>query len=165
MQYSIINSMLFITLHDLFYTWKFVQYIVTPSTHFVPPHPTSGNHQSVLLGRELVCLVSFNIPHVSEIIHYLSSPSNLLRLAYCPQVLSIVPQMARFHLSWKESESHSVVSNSLQPHGLYSPWNSPGQNTGVVSLSLLQGIFPTQGSNPGLLHCRQILYQLSHMAE
>ena len=43
-----------------------------------------------------------------------------------------------------------------------SPWNSPGQNTGGGSLSLLQGIFPTQGSNPGLLHCRQILYQLSH---
>ena len=45
------------------------------------------------------------------------------------------------------------------------PWtvgNSPGQNTGGGSLSLLQGIFPTQGSNPGLLHCKQILYQLSH---
>ena len=43
-----------------------------------------------------------------------------------------------------------------------SPWNSPGQNTGVGSLSLLQGIFPTQGSNPGLPHCRRTLYQLSH---
>ena len=42
------------------------------------------------------------------------------------------------------------------------PWNSPGQNTGVGSLSLLQGIFPTQGSNPGFPHCRWILYQLSH---
>ena len=42
------------------------------------------------------------------------------------------------------SESHSVMSNSLGPHGLYSPWNSPGQNTGLGSLSLLQGIFPTQ---------------------
>ena len=41
-------------------------------------------------------------------------------------------------------------------------WNSPGQNIGVGSLSLLQGIFPTQGSNPGLPHCRQTLYQLSH---
>ena len=49
----------------------------------------------------------------------------------------------------------------LRPHGLDSPWNSPGQNTGVGSRSLLQGIFPTQGSNPGLLHCRLILYQLS----
>ena len=97
-----------------------------------------------------------------------------------------------------ESESHSVVSSSMGPHGLYSPWNSPGQNTGVGSLSLLQRIFPIQGSNPcvldslpaephgkpkntavgslsllqqifpaqelnwGLLHCRQILYQLSY---
>ena len=62
----------------------------------------------------------------------------------------------------KVSESRSVVSDALQPHGLYGPWNSPGQNTGVGSLSLLQGIFPIQGLNPGLLHCRQILYQLSH---
>ena len=51
---------------------------------------------------------------------------------------------------------------SLRPHGLYSPWNSPSQNTGVGSLSLLQRIFPNQGLNPGLPHCRQILYQLSH---
>ena len=43
-----------------------------------------------------------------------------------------------------------------------SPWSPPSQNTGVGSLSLLQGIFPTQRSNTGLLHCRQILYQLSH---
>ena len=61
-----------------------------------------------------------------------------------------------------KSESCSVLSNSLRAHGQYSPWNSPGQNTGVGSLSLLQGIFPTQGSNPGLPHCRQVLYQLSH---
>ena len=61
-----------------------------------------------------------------------------------------------------ESESRLVLSDSLWPHGLYSPWNSPGQNTGVGSPSLLQRIFPTQGSNPGLPHGRQILYQLSH---
>ena len=54
------------------------------------------------------------------------------------------------------------MSDSLWPHGLHSPWNSPGQNTGVGSLSLLQGIFPTQESNPGLPQCRWILYQLSH---
>ena len=58
-------------------------------------------------------------------------------------------------------ESLSVVSDALRPHG-HTPWNSPGQNTGVGSLSLLQGIFPTQGPNPGLPHCRWILYQLSH---
>ena len=61
-----------------------------------------------------------------------------------------------------ESESRSVVSDSLQLHGLYSPWNSPGQNTRLGSLSLLQGIFPTQGLNPGLLHFRQILDQPSY---
>ena len=100
------------------------------------------------------------------------------------------------------SESHSVMSDSLRPHGLYRSWNSPGQNTevgslsllqgnlpnpgieprspalradslpaepqgkpkntGVGSLSLLQGIFPPQELNWGLLHCRQILYQLSY---
>ena len=62
----------------------------------------------------------------------------------------------------KESEVFSVMSNSLGLHGLYSSWNSPGQNTGVGSLSLLQGIFPIQGSDPGLPHCRQIHCQLSH---
>ena len=59
-----------------------------------------------------------------------------------------------------ESKSHSVMSDSLQPYGLYSPWNSPGH--GVGSLSLLQGIFPTQELNLGLLNCRQIPYCLSH---
>ena len=58
-----------------------------------------------------------------------------------------------------ESESHPVVPDSLWPDGLYSPQNSPGQNTGVSSISLFQGIFPTQGSNPGLPHYRRILYQ------
>ena len=62
-----------------------------------------------------------------------------------------------------ESESCPVMSDSLQHHWLYSPWNSSGQNTGELgSHSLLQGLFPTQGSNPGLPHCRQILYKLSH---
>ena len=65
-------------------------------------------------------------------------------------------------ISYKVSEGHSAMSDSLWPHGLYSPWNSPGHNTGVGSRFLLQGIFPAQGSNPGLLHCRRILYQLSH---
>ena len=61
-----------------------------------------------------------------------------------------------------KSESRSILSNCLQPHRLYNPWNSPGQNIRLSSLSILQGIFPTQGSNPGLPYCRQIPYQLSH---
>ena len=57
------------------------------------------------------------------------------------------------------------MSDSLCPQGLYGPRNSPGQNTGMGSLSLLQRIFPTQGSNPGLLYCRRIVYQLSHKGQ
>ena len=79
--------------------------------------------------------------------------------------VSFIGRQILYHWATKKaewSESRSVVSDFLWPHGLYSPWNSPGQNTGVGSLSLLQGIFPTQGLNPGLLHCRWILYQLSH---
>ena len=59
------------------------------------------------------------------------------------------------------SESCSVMSDSLRTHSLYSPWNSPVQNTGLGSLSFLQGIFPTQGSNPGLPQFRRTLYQLT----
>ena len=58
--------------------------------------------------------------------------------------------------NYSESESRSVMSDSLQRHGLSMEFSS--QNTGVGSLSLLQGIFPTQGLNQGLLHCRWILY-------
>ena len=97
------------------------------------------------------------------------------RLSWLP-VTGSVQEGARWHLnvdeglglsdvlrsSKLESESRSVVSDSLRPHGLYRPWDSPGQNTGVGSLSLLQGIFPNQGANPGLPHRRWILYQLSH---
>ena len=76
-------------------------------------------------------------------------------------------------LNWTEIKerkgkvSHSVMSDSLQPHGLWPSrllcsWDSPGKNTGVDSHSLLPGIFPTQGSNPGLPHCSPIPYHLSH---
>ena len=76
-----------------------------------------------------------------------------LPLAYDPAMISFSIYL---------SESRSVVSNCLRPHGLYSSWNSPGENTGVGRCSLLQGIFPTQGLNPGLPHFRRILQQLSH---
>ena len=78
--------------------------------------------------------------------------------------LTLSSRLSLRTLWWSESEgeSHSIMFNSLWSHGLYSPWNSPGQNTGVGSCCLLQGIFPTQGLNPGLPPCRQILYQLSH---
>ena len=79
--------------------------------------------------------------------------SSVVPLSSCPQSLPASESFPMSQLFAWGGQSTGVV---------YSPWNSPGQNTGVGSLSLLQGIFATQGSNPGLLHCRQILYYLSH---
>ena len=74
----------------------------------------------------------------------------------CPMIWTVFTTTLLGNLDESESESHSVMSNSWRPHGLYRPWNSPGQNTGVGNLSLLQRIFLTQGLNPGLPQCRQI---------
>ena len=92
----------------------------------------------------------------------LISPPQLAYLGKGLWVLIAQRGSASLKVSMWVSESRSVVSDFLQPHGLHSTWNSPGQNTSVGSPSLLQGIFPTQRLNPGLPHCRQILYQLSH---
>ena len=68
-----------------------------------------------------------------------------------------IPFIYMYYKKEKVTQSYLTLCSPMD-----CPWNSPGQNSGVGSLSLLQGIFPTQGLNPGLLHCRQILYQLSH---
>ena len=83
-------------------------------------------------------------------------------LDICDSTGNIVMVRDRVYIMVVKLKVTQSCQTLCNPHGLYSPWNSPGQNTGVGSLSLLQGIFPTQGSNPGLLHCRQIFYQLSH---
>ena len=73
------------------------------------------------------------------------------------------PQFILIHTDEKsENEWKSLSRVQLFVTPMECRWNSPGQNTGVGSCSLLQGIFPTQWSNSGLPHCRQILYQLSH---
>ena len=89
--------------------------------------------------------------------------SRLLLLVTKEQMFPTISKKKK-KVSICESESRSALPRSLQPHGSYSPGNSPGQHTGVGGLSLLQGIFPTQGSKRGLLHCRRILYQLSDMS-
>ena len=86
---------------------------------------------------------------------------------HCQHLLSS-PHLHRF--SFQQNPGFDAKSTpsavwkwkSLQPHGIYSPWNSPGQNIGVGSLSLLRRIFPTRGSNSGLPHCGWILYWLGH---
>ena len=65
-------------------------------------------------------------------------------------------------MPWSEGVYYSTGEEHKSESEMDCPWNSLGQDMGVGSLSLLQGIFPTQGSNPGLLHCRLILYQLCH---
>ena len=72
------------------------------------------------------------------------------------------------YITESETVSHSIMSDTLQPHGLYPtrllcPWDTPGKNTGVDFHSLLQGISPNQGPNLGLLHYRHTLYHLSHL--
>ena len=85
-------------------------------------------------------------PHVCSLsLHLYSCLVNMLINSLSQLSLSFILQLINSCY-----ESCSGVSGSLRPHGQYSLWNSPGENTGVGSLSVLQGIFPTQGSNPGL---------------
>ena len=108
------------------------------------------------------------------LLHPVYFPPKLFSVLFSPCCLSEVTSpgflSAWFlHALFPQSFSHSVKSNSLQPYGLTAarqgprPWNSPGKNTGVGCHSLLQGIFLTQWLNLCLLHCRQILYYLSHL--
>ena len=91
--------------------------------------------------------------------------SNLLSLLMIFPMSGIASLFPQVH--FLVCVSCSVRSDSLQPHGvkptrLFSPWDSPGKNTEVGCHFLLQGIFPTQGPNLGLPHCKQFLYHLSH---
>ena len=115
-------------------------HVSPPSWTHLPPHPIPpGLHRAVALGA--LC-------HSSNS-HWLSM---LHRVIYVSMLfLPIIPSYFFFFFN-SFSLKVKVASDSLQPHGLYSPRNSPGQNTGMGSLSFLKGIFPMQGSNPGLLH-------------
>ena len=122
---------------------------------------TPSQHQRLILNQfvQLVlCPHRQNLCDVEGCLYYIilyKGPEHLRTLVFIGSPGINTPQIWRDHGTVvKVKVSHSVVSDSLQPHGLYSQWNSPGQNTGVGSCSFCQGIFPTQGSNPGLLHCR-----------
>ena len=99
------------------------------------------------------------VDHFTSFSSSLSAPTWILWL--CCGIIVIIccwlPSTYNSAWRWKWCHVWHFVTSWL-----YSPWNSPGQNTGVRSLSFLQGIFPTQGLNPGLLHYRRILYQLNH---
>ena len=125
-----------------------------------PPHPTSNpcaRHPWVQhLGSPYIASVSLRR---SSII--------FIQLLKCTVVSPAQNPFHKLLLRLSIVVVCSIMSNSLKPHGLeparlLCPWDSPGKNTGVGCHALLQGIFPTQESNQGLLHCRQILYQLSY---
>ena len=113
----------------------------------------------------LTCLTGwFSCSFMSK---FMKTPWNNNRHEQKLVLLSLLIHIGLESRTMFESVSCSVVSNSLQPHRLQPswplcPWNSPGKNTGLGSHSLLQRIFPSQGSNPHLPRCRQILYCLSH---
>ena len=114
----------------------------------------------ILFSRNICCYV-VGIFYIYTCHIYTYIYMHLYIHTYCLLGIYYILGIFYIYTPWKW-KSRSVVSDSLWPHGLYSPWNSLGHNTGVGSFSLLQGIFPTQGWNPDLPHCRQILYQLSH---
>ena len=105
---------------------------------------TLGSHQLSILYIVVYTYVSLYLP-----IPFTTTPFQKQRHRYREEILKV---------KVKVTQSYPTLCDSQ------SPWNSPGQNTGVGRLCLLQGIFPTQGSNPDLLHCRRMLYQLSHKA-
>ena len=111
-----------------------------------------------------VCYKNENICHIVGLFHIIICISFMSASIFAEMDSILYLEFTHFLLDivhkWKWKSLSRI--RLFAPHGLYSPWNSPGQNTGVGSLSLLQGIFPTQGLSPGLLHGRRILYQLSH---
>ena len=110
------------------------------------------------------CQASLSVTNSQNLLKLISiklvMPSNHLILC-CPLLLRPSIYIYKYIINIHKMKV-TQSCQTLWSRGQYSPWNSRGQNTGVCSLSLLQGVFPTQGLNPGLLHCRQILYQLSN---
>ena len=139
--------------------WNFTHKIWDALGYILPSILNLSGTRDQFCGRQLF--------HRPESRRWFGDDSSALHVL-CTLFLSLLHQLhlrplgIRLQRLGKKWKSLSHVPDSLRPHGLYTPWNSLGQNTGVGSLSLLQGIFPTQASNPGLLNYRQILYQLSY---
>ena len=152
-----------VQLHDIAYTHTHTHththiYTYTYILSYLSLSPTPLTHQT-LLGHHR------EPSWAPSAIHQLPAAAAAVAktLQSCPTLCDPIDGSPPSYLFYTcESESCSVLSDSLRPHILCSLWNSPVQNTGVGSRSLLQRIFPTQGLNPGLPHCRRILYQLRH---
>ena len=95
---------------------------------------------------------------------------NCAHVHFCLTISTITVGLLKPPGLCERKQSLSVVSDTLRPHGLQPtrllhPWDFPGNSPGVGCHFLLQGIFPAQRSNPGLQHCRQALYRLSHQGQ
>ena len=126
----------FLSMNNLFCNWKFVPLNLPHLFHFSPP--------------PLELIYNWNVLPFDQLYPFPTSPLHSASVLCC--VLCLVDQSC---LTLCDRMDYSLPGSSVHV-------DSPGQNTGAGSRSLLQGIFPTQGSNPGLPHCRQILYHLSH---
>ena len=110
---------------------------------------------------EVALRLSCGVGRIKEVLFLLS----VFKILCSTDILLFKTLVNGFVLvKWHMSEWKSLSHVQLFRTPWNSPWDSPGQNPGVGSLSLFQVIFPTQGSKPGLPHCRRILYQLSHQA-
>ena len=130
----------------------------TLTFHFPALEKEMANQSSVLAWR---------IPGMGEPRGLPSMGSHRVRHDWSDLVAARLNNFCRAKnvMKWSEvkvAQSDSLCPTLCGPHGLYSRWNSPSQNTGVGSLSLLQGIFSTQESNSVLPYYRWIFYQLSH---
>ena len=145
-----------------------------------PSEPPSHPHPTPLSGLRVLVWAPCIIPQIpTGCEFYMCSSlhwSHILLPPLCPQVCSICVSVAALQIDSSGpsfqiplnqclvTQSHLTLCNTMHcsPPGPLVHGDSPGQNTGVVCHALLQGVFPTEGLNPGLLHCRQILYQLSY---
>ena len=92
-----------------------------------------------------------------------SAPGTFLKPLALAEISCTVPSVRSICVCQSLGCVWLLWSHGLQPTRLLCPWNSPGKNSGVGCHFLLQGIFLTQELNLGLLHCRWILYHLSHL--
>ena len=137
--------------------WGHKELDMTEHTCKALTSPSNVNERLVkysILGCTFFLFITLNKPCYYLLVCRVSAEKLADSLMGVPLYVICCFSLAVFNSLFSESESCSLLSDSLQPHRPYSPWNSPGQNTRVGSYSLLQGIFPTQGLNPGLPNCR-----------
>ena len=127
-------------------------------------HITSPEAAGALKTRQRPTGPHATLPELCSLLkmQLLLCPHSCFLHKYCHSWWSSLVPSAKVKVLVTPSRSTFCYPMDYSPPGSR-PWNSPGKNTGVGCHSFLHGVFPTQGSNPGLLHCRQIIYHLNHL--